>query len=89
MIVPKIDKPSELLTPEEREERYGQRSLADLRRDVNELWNRNATALTEKNRQQGEILGLKSGRTWTLSLAALSFFMGAVDLGILCYLSWH
>jgi hypothetical protein len=89
MIIPEIIKPPELVTPLERELRYGQRSLADLRKDVNTLFDRERSRSSEKNRQQGQIQSLIKCYHWTLGLAAFAVFEGAIDLALLCYLSWH
>jgi hypothetical protein len=89
MITPAIGKKSEELTQEEREERYGIRSLADLRRDMNGLWSWRATALTEKNRMDKAMLSLQAWNDWATGLSLLAVFMAATDLALLCYLSWR
>jgi hypothetical protein len=73
MIVPTIEKRSEQLTPKEREDRYGVRSLAELRKDTNELWTWRATALTEKNRMDSDILSLKRRYNASLIFSILAF----------------
>jgi hypothetical protein len=92
MIVPaslRPFKPSELLTPQEREERYGQRSLVELRKDVNLLFTWKATAGPEKDRQQLEILSLQIRCNWALAWAIFGSVTACIDLALLCYLAWH
>jgi hypothetical protein len=82
MIVPaslRPFKPSELLTPQEREERYGQRSLVELRKDVNLLFTWKATAGPEKDRQQAEILSLQERYNWALGIALVAI-VGCISL---------
>ena len=85
MITPAIGKKSEELTPEEREERYGTRSLADLRRDMNAVFTWKADVFKDKNRQDSEILALQGVFLWALSLSLVSIFG---FLGILAWAVW-
>jgi hypothetical protein len=61
----------------------------DLRRDVDGLLDWKKTSEKEKDRQQDEIEGLKKRYNWALGMSLLAFFCAVIDLGLLCYLSWH
>jgi hypothetical protein len=85
MIVPTINKTSELLTAEEREQRYGARSLAELRKDMNLLWTWKGTVGTEKDRMDSDILSLKRRYNGALAMSILAI-VGCV--GIMAWALW-
>ena len=79
---PKLIDPQEPRIPEDWRQRYAARTLGDLTKDVNELWNRQRKAGPEKDRVQKEILGLGKRYDWVLGLSLTSF------VGVLSMLVW-